>query len=78
MSEPTVCRIISKIEDILKRCPDFRLPGKKVLQENENLFEKAQRSRFNERAKRRKSRVGEGKNRVENVIRHLKILPIVA
>ena len=39
LSEPTVCRIIRKIEDILKRCSDFRLPGKKVLQENDNLFE---------------------------------------
>lgn len=39
LSEPTVCRIIRKIEDILKRCPDFRLPGKKVLQTSENLFE---------------------------------------
>ncbi len=39
LSEPTVCRIIRKIEDILKNCPDFRLPGKKVLQGNENLFE---------------------------------------
>lgn len=39
LSEPTVCRIIRKIEDILKRCPDFRLPGKKVLQKSENLFE---------------------------------------
>lgn len=39
LSEPTVCRIIRKIEDILKNCPDFRLPGKKVLQENDNLFE---------------------------------------
>ena len=39
LSEPTVCRIIRKIEDILKKCPDFRLPGKKVLQENDNLFE---------------------------------------
>ncbi len=39
LSEPTVCRIIRKIEDILKRCDDFKLPGKKVLQENENVFE---------------------------------------
>ena len=39
LSEPTVCRIIRKIEDILKKCPDFRLPGKKVLQLNEHLFE---------------------------------------
>ena len=39
LSEPTVCRIIRKIEDILKKCPDLRLPGKKVLQESENLFE---------------------------------------
>lgn len=39
LSEPTVCRIIRKVEDILKKCPDFRLPGKKVLQETENVFE---------------------------------------
>ncbi len=39
LSEPTVCRIIRQIEDILKKCPDFRLPGKKVLQESEHLFE---------------------------------------
>ncbi len=39
LSEPTVCRIIRKIEDILKNCPDFRLPGKKVLQQSEHLFE---------------------------------------
>lgn len=39
LSEPTVCRIIRKIEAILKRCPDFRLPGKKVLQTSENFFE---------------------------------------
>lgn len=40
LSEPTVCRIVRKIEDILKKCSDFRLPGKKVLQEqSENLFE---------------------------------------
>jgi hypothetical protein len=34
-----VCRIIRKVEDILKKCPDFRLPGKKVLQTSENVFE---------------------------------------
>lgn len=39
LSEPTVCRIIRKIEDILKNCSDFRLPGKKVLRGSENLFE---------------------------------------
>jgi hypothetical protein len=39
LSEPTVCRIIRKIEDILKRCDDFKLPGKKVLQTSENVFE---------------------------------------
>lgn len=39
LSEPTVCRIIRKIEDVLKKCDDFRLPGKKVLQQSENVFE---------------------------------------
>ena len=39
LSEPTVCRIIRKIEDILKRCADFRLPGKKVFQTGDHLFE---------------------------------------
>ena len=39
LSEPTVCRIIRKVEDILKKCDDFRLPGKKVLQQSENVFE---------------------------------------
>lgn len=39
LSEPTVCRIIRKIEDILKRSDDFKLPGKKVLRESENIFE---------------------------------------
>ena len=39
LSEATVCRIIRKIEDILKKCSDFRLPGKKVLQESDNIFE---------------------------------------
>ncbi len=34
-----MCRIIRKIEDILKKCDDFRLPGKKVLQMSENIFE---------------------------------------
>lgn len=29
LSEPTVCRIIRKVEDILKKGPDFRLPGKR-------------------------------------------------
>lgn len=39
LSEPTVCRIIRKIEDILKKCSDFRLPGKKALQASDHLFE---------------------------------------
>jgi hypothetical protein len=39
LSKLTACRIIRKIEDILKKCPDFRLPGKKVLQTSENILE---------------------------------------
>ena len=37
LSEPTVCRIITKIENILKRSPDFALLGKKALRESENI-----------------------------------------
>ncbi len=39
LSEPTVCRIITKIENILKRSPDFALLGKKALRESENIIE---------------------------------------
>jgi len=40
LSEPTVCRsIVTKVENVLKRCADFRLPGKKQLRESDNAIE---------------------------------------
>jgi len=39
LSEPTVWRIITKIENILKRSPDFALLGKKALRESDNIIE---------------------------------------
>lgn len=39
LSEATVSRTIVKIENLLKHCPDLKLPGKKVLQKSEHTFE---------------------------------------
>jgi len=39
ISEATVCRTIQKIENALVRSGKFRLPGKKVLQASETVFE---------------------------------------
>ena len=39
VSEATVCRTIRKVEDVLVRSKKFRLPGKKVLQPNNTVFE---------------------------------------
>ena len=39
LSESTVCRIIQSVEDILKDHEEFRLPGKKVLKENDLALE---------------------------------------
>jgi hypothetical protein len=39
LSEATVSRTIVKIENLLKNCRDFQLPGKKVLRSAENTFE---------------------------------------
>ncbi len=39
LSEPTVCRIITKIENILKNSPDFALLGKRALRESNHIFE---------------------------------------
>jgi hypothetical protein len=39
VSEATVCRTIRKVEDVLVRSKKFRLPGKKVLQPSETVFE---------------------------------------
>jgi hypothetical protein len=39
VSEATVCRTIRKVEDVLVRSQKFRLPGKKVLQPSDTVFE---------------------------------------
>ena len=39
ISEATVCRTIQKVENALVRSGKFRLPGKKVLQPSDTLFE---------------------------------------
>ena len=39
VSEATVCRTIRKVEDALVRSGKFRLPGKKVLQSSDTVFE---------------------------------------
>ncbi len=39
LSEPTVCRTITKIENILKQSPEFALLGKRALYQNDNIFE---------------------------------------
>jgi hypothetical protein len=39
LSESTVCRTIQKVENALVRSGKFRLPGKKVLQASDTVFE---------------------------------------
>jgi hypothetical protein len=39
ISEATVCRTIQKVEEALVRSKQFRLPGKKVLQPSDTIFE---------------------------------------
>jgi len=39
VSEATVCRTIKKIEDVLIKSGEFRLPGRKVLQPSDTLIE---------------------------------------
>src|SRR5512145_3105016 len=39
ISEATVCRTLQKVEDGLVRSKQFRLPGKKVLQSSDTIFE---------------------------------------
>ena len=39
VSESTVCRTIQKIEDVLIKSGQFRLPGKKVLKESDSVIE---------------------------------------
>ena len=39
ISESAVCRTIQKVENVLVRSGKFRLPGKKVLQPSDTVFE---------------------------------------
>jgi len=39
ISEATVCRTIQKVENVLAHSGKFRLPGKKVLQSSDTVFE---------------------------------------
>jgi hypothetical protein len=39
LSEATVCRTINKVENALMRSGEFRLPGKKVLEDSETIIE---------------------------------------
>ena len=39
VSESTVCRTIQKVESVLAKSGKFRLPGKKVLKESDNVIE---------------------------------------
>ena len=39
VSESAVCRTIKKIEDVLVKSGEFRLPGKKVLKESDTIIE---------------------------------------
>lgn len=39
ISEATVCRTIQKVENALVRSGKFRLPGKKILQSSDTVFE---------------------------------------
>ena len=39
MSEATVCRTIQKVENALQQSGEFRLPGKKKLQESDTHIE---------------------------------------
>jgi len=39
VSEATVCRTIQKVENVLLRSGEFRLPGKKVLHPSDTLIE---------------------------------------
>jgi hypothetical protein len=41
VSEATVCRTIRKIEDVLMKSGEFRLPGRKALQPSDSLIEVA-------------------------------------
>jgi len=39
VSESTVCRTIKKVEDVLVKSGEFKLPGKKALQASDTLIE---------------------------------------
>ena len=39
VSEATVCRFIKKVENVLMKSGDFRLPGRKALQPSDTLIE---------------------------------------
>ena len=39
VSEATVCRTVKKIENVLHKSGEFRLPGKKALQPSETIYE---------------------------------------
>jgi hypothetical protein len=39
VSEATVCRTIQKVENVLMKSGEFRLPGRKVLQPSDTLIE---------------------------------------
>ncbi len=39
VSEGTVCRTIQKVEDVLMKSGEFRLPGRKALQSSDTLIE---------------------------------------
>ncbi len=39
VSEATVCRTIRKVEDVLMKSGEFRLPGRKALQPSDTLIE---------------------------------------
>jgi hypothetical protein len=39
VSESTVCRTIKKVEDVLVKSGEFKLPGKKALQPSDTLIE---------------------------------------
>lgn len=39
VSESTVCRTIQKVENVLMKSGEFRLPGKKALQPNDTVIE---------------------------------------
>lgn len=39
VSEATVCRTVQKVENVLQKSGEFRLPGRKALQPSDTIFE---------------------------------------